>query len=70
MKARQQGNASVLTIPAKFNVEANTELVGYKGEHGSITYIPKQENIFETAVINEDSLRTPLDEEYTYEIKE
>jgi hypothetical protein len=57
MKTRKQGNAIVLTVPSKFNIEQDQEFVAVKGELGSITYIPKVENIFEKAVENEESLR-------------
>ena len=70
MKARQQGNALVLTIPRKFNIAPDTEFVAFKGENGSITYVPKQKNIFKEAVEKNVSLRTPIDEEYTYEFEE
>lgn len=69
MEARQQGNALFLTIPAKFNVEANTEFLAFIGEPGSITYVPKQENVFAATAVNEESLRTPLDENYLFDIE-
>ncbi|MFD2388830.1 type II toxin-antitoxin system PemI/MazE family antitoxin [Enterococcus rivorum] len=70
MKARQQGNALVLTIPTKFQVEPNTEFVAIKGENGSITYVPKLKNVFEEAAKAGEDLRTPLEEEYMHDIEE
>lgn len=57
MKTRKQGNALVITIPAKFNIKPDQEFVAVKGELGSITYVPKSENIFKQAVETEESLR-------------
>lgn len=68
MKARLMDNDLVLTIPKKFNISAGTEFVASKSENGSITYIPKQENIFKKAVENQESLRTSSNEEYTYDL--
>ncbi|WP_366533589.1 type II toxin-antitoxin system PemI/MazE family antitoxin (plasmid) [Carnobacterium maltaromaticum] len=49
MKTRKQGNAIVLTIPAKFGIEENVEYLAVKGEDESITFIKKQLNIFKNA---------------------
>jgi len=57
MKTRKQGNAIVLTVPTKFNIKPDQEYVAVKGELGSITYIPKIENIFENAQKNGIDLR-------------
>lgn len=50
MKTRKQGNAIVLTIPAKFGIEENVEYLAVKGEDDSITFIKKQPNIFKRAL--------------------
>lgn len=52
MKTRKQGNAIVLTIPAKFGIEENVEYLAVKGEDESITFIKKQLNIFKQAFEN------------------
>lgn len=57
MKTRKQGNAIVLTVPTKFNLQPDQEYVAVKGELGSITYIPKVDNIFEKALDNNENLR-------------
>lgn len=57
MKTRKQGNAVVLTVPTKFNIPPDKEYVAVQGELGSITYVPKIENIFEQALDNEEDLR-------------
>lgn len=57
MKTRKQGNAIVLTVPTKFNIEPNQEFVAIKGEMGSITYVPKVENIFKEALDKNEDLR-------------
>lgn len=57
MKARRQGNDIVLTVPSIFNIEPGKEYVAIKGELGSITYVPKVENIFKKAIENGESLR-------------
>ena len=57
MKARRQGNDIVLTVPSILNIEPGKEYVAIKGKLGSITYIPKVENIFEEAIENGESLR-------------
>ncbi|MCC5890244.1 MAG: AbrB family transcriptional regulator [Alkalibacterium sp.] len=57
MKTRKQGNAIVLTVPTKFNIEPDQEFVAIKGEMGSITYVPKVKNIFKEAMDNDEDLR-------------
>lgn len=57
MKAIKQGNSIVLTVPTKFNIEPNQEFVAIKGEMGSITYVPKVENIFKEALDKNEDLR-------------
>lgn len=57
MKTRKQGNALVLTVPKKFNIQADKEFVAVKGELGSITYVPKINNIFEEALEKGEDLR-------------
>ncbi len=57
MKTRKQGNAIVLTVPTKFNLQPDQEYVAVKGELGSITYVPKVNNIFEKALENNETLR-------------
>lgn len=57
MKAIKQGNSIVLTVPTKFNIEPNQEFVAIKGEMGSITYVPKVENIFKEALDKDEYLR-------------
>ncbi|MGX7394531.1 type II toxin-antitoxin system PemI/MazE family antitoxin [Carnobacterium mobile] len=57
MKTRKQGNVIVLTVPAKFNLQPGQEYVALKGELGSITYVPKVNNIFENALENNETLR-------------
>lgn len=57
MKTRKQGNAIVLTVPTKFNIEPNQEFVAIKGEMGSITYVPKVKNIFKEALDKNEDLR-------------
>lgn len=52
MKTRKQGNAIVLTIPAKFGIEENVEYLAVKGEDESITFIKKQFNVFKQAFEN------------------
>lgn len=49
MKTRRQGNAIVLTVPTKFDIEENIEYVAVKGEDDSITFIKKKSNIFDEA---------------------
>lgn len=56
MKTRKQGNAIVLTVPTKFNIQPDKEYVAVKGELGSITYVPKIGNIFEQALDNDEDL--------------
>lgn len=50
MKTRKQGNAIVLTIPAKFGIEENIDYIAIKGEDESITFIKKQPNLFKVAL--------------------
>lgn len=57
MKARKQGDSIVLTVPTKFNLQPDQEYVAVKGELGSITYIPKENNIFEKALETNEDLR-------------
>lgn len=52
MKTRKQGNAIVLTIPAKFGIEENVDYLAVKGEDESITFIKKQHNVFKNALEN------------------
>ncbi|MBO0471054.1 AbrB family transcriptional regulator [Enterococcus sp. DIV0242_7C1] len=49
MKTRKQGNAIVLTIPAKFGIEENIDYIAIKGDDDSITFIKKKANLFKTA---------------------
>ena len=57
MKMRKQGNDIVLTVPAKFNLQPDQEYVAVKGELGSITYVPKVNNLFKNALENNETLR-------------
>ena len=57
MKTRKQGNAIVLTVPTKFNIEPDQEYMAIKGEMGSITYVPKVKNIFKESLENKEDLR-------------
>lgn len=57
MKARKQGDEVVLTVPSIFNIKLGQDYVAVKGELGSITFIPKVENIFENALKNNRDLR-------------
>jgi len=57
VKIRKQGNALVLTVPTKFNIQPSQEYVAIKGELGSITYVPKVESIFKKALQNSEDLR-------------
>ncbi|OTN88909.1 MULTISPECIES: type II toxin-antitoxin system PemI/MazE family antitoxin [Enterococcus] len=56
MKTRRQGNAIVLTIPAKFGIEENIDYVAVKGEDESITFIKKQSNLFKEAFENNQEI--------------
>lgn len=56
MKTRKQGNAIVLTIPAKFGIEENIDYIAIKGEDESITFIKKQPNLFKAAHENNQSI--------------
>lgn len=68
MKVREQGNDLVLTVPAKFNIEKNSEFIAMKGTNGSIVYVPKIKNVFQEAASRGDSLReAALNEEYDFE---
>jgi hypothetical protein len=47
VKARKQGNAVVLTVPATIKVEVNSEFYAIKNEDGGITYSPKIASIYD-----------------------
>lgn len=66
MRAQQLEDELVLRIPKAFDIEAGAEFVALRGDNGSITYVPKQKNIFKEAVEKNVSLRTPVDENYDY----
>lgn len=57
MKVRKQGDEVVLTVPSIFNIKPGQDYAAVKGELGSITFIPKVENIFEDALKNNRDLR-------------
>lgn len=61
MKVRKQGNATVLTVPAKFNIPNNVEYIAYKGEDESITFVKKEENIFDQAVSKQQEIDIQTD---------
>lgn len=61
MKTRRQGNAIVLTIPAKFGIEENVEYLAVKGEDDSITFIKKRHNVFKNAFDNEQKIEVGED---------
>lgn len=56
MKTRRQGNAIVLTIPAKFGIAENIDYIAVKGEDESITFIKKQPNLFKEAFDNNQEI--------------
>lgn len=57
MKTIKQGNAIVLTVPTKFNLQPDQEYIAVEDELGNITYVPKVNNIFEKALVNNKTLR-------------
>lgn len=57
MKTRKEEDAIILTVPAKFNLQPDQEYVAVKGELGSITYVPKVNNLFKNALENNETLR-------------
>lgn len=57
MKTRKQGNSLAITVPKKFGIKEGEEFVAFKGRRGGIIYVPKQEDIFEKAVREGQSLR-------------
>ncbi|WP_375180267.1 type II toxin-antitoxin system PemI/MazE family antitoxin [Enterococcus rotai] len=54
MKTRRQGNAIVLTIPAKFGIAENVEYIAVKGDDESISFIKKRPNLFKAALENNE----------------
>lgn len=61
MKTRRQGNAIVLTIPAKFGIPENVEYVAIKGADDSIAFIRKMPNIFAEAYENGETIDAGLE---------
>jgi antitoxin component of MazEF toxin-antitoxin module len=49
VKARRQGNATVVTIPASIKVPKGAEYYIYLNDDQSLTLIPKIANFYETA---------------------
>lgn len=47
MKTKRQGNDIILTVPASFGIKENIDYVAVKGSNDSITFIKKENNIFE-----------------------
>lgn len=60
MKTRRQGNAIVLTVPTKFGIEENIDYLAVKGKDDSITFIKKQENIFDKAAAKGEKIDASL----------
>ncbi|WP_203642167.1 type II toxin-antitoxin system PemI/MazE family antitoxin [Levilactobacillus andaensis] len=62
MKARKQGNALVLSIPAKLDVKEGTDYMVMKEADGSLIFTPKEPNIFTSRLIKKDDLRPENDD--------
>lgn len=62
MKARKQGNALVLSIPTKLNVQEGTEYMVMKEEDGSLIFTPKGPDIFTQENASKTNLRPDEDE--------
>ncbi|KRL59526.1 type II toxin-antitoxin system PemI/MazE family antitoxin [Latilactobacillus fuchuensis] len=56
MRIRKQGNATVLIVPAKFNMQSDVEYVAYKGHDDAITFVKKAPNIFKQAVVDHQEI--------------
>ncbi len=49
VKARQQGDATIITLPSTLEIEAGDEFFVIKKDNGAISLIPKTENPFKDA---------------------
>jgi antitoxin component of MazEF toxin-antitoxin module len=49
VKARKQGNATVVTIPAAIKVPLDTEFYVFMNQDGSITFVPKLANYYKAS---------------------
>lgn len=70
MKDSQRINTLKPANVADFDTFKKRDVIAFKGENGQVIYVPKQKNIFAEAVLNNESLRTPLNECYGYTVKD